>query len=78
MKNEIYVIQFEFCRKLGVIIIDYWIRVCMINIAVGFQIGFLVFVIWYTRTSGYSITFILYFSIILMLVNRVDVDIVQS
>lgn len=42
--------QFEFCRKLGVIIIDYWIHVCTINIAVGFQIGFLVFAIWYTRT----------------------------
>ncbi len=42
--------KFEFCRKLGVIMIDYWIRVCMLIIAVGFQIGFLFFAIWHTRT----------------------------
>ncbi|EJP83503.1 hypothetical protein BACERE00176_00178 [Bacillus paranthracis] len=30
--------------------IDNWIRVCMLIIVVGFQIGFLVFAIWHNRT----------------------------
>ncbi len=48
--KSVIVLQFEFCRKVGITMIDNWIRVCMLIIVVGFQIGFLVFAIWHNRT----------------------------